>query len=140
MFCAADGLLKACDPAVRGGSLQYTGARFAVCVANGTAALHLACLAAGVGCKDEVITSPITFLASANCALYCGAVPVFADVDPVTVNMTAATLRGRIGKRSKAVIPVHFAGRSCDMEEISKAARRSKLVIIEIGPRAGRGL
>ena len=66
---------------------DYVGAKYAVAVSNGTAALHIACMAAGIGKGDEVITTPITFAASANCALYCGATPVFADIDPVTYNI-----------------------------------------------------
>ena len=67
---------------------DYVGAKYAVAVSNGTAALHVACLAAGIGAGDEVVTTPITFAASANCVLYCGGTPVFADIDPDTYNIS----------------------------------------------------
>ncbi|MEW5947893.1 MAG: aminotransferase class I/II-fold pyridoxal phosphate-dependent enzyme [Thermodesulfobacteriota bacterium] len=133
----------------------YVGSRYAVAVNSGTAALHLACLAAGLGPGDEVITSPITFVATANCALYVGARPAFVDIDPATFNLDASRLeeylesrsplpvdrspsRGRAtvnGERSistpRAVIPVHFAGLPCDMSEIHRVAKKFDLVIIE---------
>ena len=114
------------------------GARFAVAVSSGTAALHLACLAAGVGPGDVVVSTPNTFAASINCALYCGACPAFADIDPATLNLDPAALvltlaeRRREG-RVQAVIPVHFAGQPCAMEEISAAARAAGSTIIEDG-------
>jgi UDP-4-amino-4,6-dideoxy-N-acetyl-beta-L-altrosamine transaminase/dTDP-4-dehydrorhamnose reductase len=92
--------------------------RSAVAVNSGTAALHISCLAIGVGPGDEVITSPITFVASANCAVYCGAKPVFADILPETYNISPEEIAKHINERTKAIIPVHFAGQSCDMEEI----------------------
>jgi UDP-4-amino-4,6-dideoxy-N-acetyl-beta-L-altrosamine transaminase/dTDP-4-dehydrorhamnose reductase len=104
---------------------------------SGTAALHMACLAAGVGPGDEVVTSPNTFVASANCALYCGARPVFADIDPRTYNISPAELEKKISTNTKAVIPVHFAGQSCDMEKIRDIVLRKerefgkKIFIIE---------
>lgn len=107
---------------------QRQQAGHVVAVNSGTAALHLACRAAGLGEGDELITAPITFVASANCGLYCGATPVFADVDPVTANMDPASLAQRLTPRTKVVIPVHFAGQSCDMLAIrsivDQAARR----------------
>ncbi len=133
----------------------YVGARYAVAVSSGTAALHLACLAAGLGPGDEVITSPITFVATANCALYVGARPAFVDIDRETFNLDPGRLevylksrspftvhrsqsKGRItvnGERStsipRAVIPVHFAGLPCNMAEIHRIAREHRLVIIE---------
>jgi UDP-4-amino-4,6-dideoxy-N-acetyl-beta-L-altrosamine transaminase/dTDP-4-dehydrorhamnose reductase len=99
---------------------EYTGARYAVVVSSGTAALHIACLAAGVKEGDEVITSPITFTASANCILYCGGKPVFADIDKGTYNIDPTEIEKKITSRTKAIIPVHFAGQSCDMESIHK--------------------
>jgi UDP-4-amino-4,6-dideoxy-N-acetyl-beta-L-altrosamine transaminase len=99
---------------------RETDARFAVCVNSGTSALHIACLAAGVGPGDEVITTPNTFVASANCAVYCGARPVFADIDPDTYNMAPTAVEKKITARTRAVIPVHFAGQSCDMEAIQQ--------------------
>jgi len=98
---------------------NYCQARHAVVVNSGTSALHIACLAADVKEGDEVITSPNTFVASANCAVYCGAKPVFADIDPKTYNISPAELEKKITERTKVVIPVHFAGQSCDMENIS---------------------
>lgn len=97
---------------------RFVGARFGVAVSSGTAALHLACLACGLGPGDEAVTSPNTFLASANCAAYCGATPVFADIDPRTYNLSPAALEKKINARTSLVIPVHFAGQSCDMEAI----------------------
>lgn len=111
----------------------YVGARFAVAVSSGTAGLHLACMAADVRPDDVVITSPITFVASSNCALYVGARPVFADIDPDTLNLSAAALRetGNREGRVKAVIPVHFAGLACDMEAIRVVAEQWGAAIIE---------
>ena len=97
---------------------DIVGARYAVAVNSGTSALHIACLAAGVKEGDEVITSPITFVASANCAVYCGGKPVFADIDPKTYNISPEEIEKRITDKTKAIIPVHFAGQSCDMEAI----------------------
>ncbi|MCX5847505.1 MAG: UDP-4-amino-4,6-dideoxy-N-acetyl-beta-L-altrosamine transaminase [Deltaproteobacteria bacterium] len=99
---------------------RYTGARFAVACNSGTSALHMACLAAGVQQGDEVITSPITFVASANCAAYCGARPVFADIDPLTYNLSPSELEKKITNNTRVIIPVHFAGQSCDMVAIKQ--------------------
>jgi UDP-4-amino-4,6-dideoxy-N-acetyl-beta-L-altrosamine transaminase len=109
----------------------YTGAKFAVAVSNGTAALHIACLAAGIGSGDEVITSPLTFAASANCALYVGARPVFSDVQPDTGNIDPHSIESRISRKTKALIPVHYSGHPCDMERIRSIARKRKLIVIE---------
>lgn len=109
----------------------YTGAKYAVAVSSGTAALHVACLAAGIKHGDEVITSPITFLASANCVLYCGGRPVFADVQEDTVNIDPHEIRKHINKKTKAVIPVHFAGHPADMEKIRHIAKKHNLIVIE---------
>ena len=92
----------------------FVGARHGVAVNSATSALHLACLCCGLGPGDEAVTSPITFLASANCAAYCGATPVFADIDPATGNLSPQELERRITQRTRVVIPVHFAGQSCD--------------------------
>ena len=104
---------------------EYTGANYAVAVSNGTAALHLACLAAGIQPGDEVITTAMTFAASANCVLYCGGRPVFADIDPITYNIDPEDLRRKITSRTKAVIPVHFTGQPCRMDEIHQLDRKS---------------
>lgn len=109
----------------------YTGAKYAVAVSSGTAGLHIACLAAGIKKGDEVITSPITFVASANCILYCNAKPVFADVELDTANISPIEIKKKITHRTKAIIPVHFAGHPCDMEEITSIARKNKLMVIE---------
>jgi UDP-4-amino-4,6-dideoxy-N-acetyl-beta-L-altrosamine transaminase len=95
-----------------------TDADFAVCLNSGTSALHIACLASGVGNGDEVITSPISFVASANCAVYCGARPVFADIYSDTYNISPEEIEKKITSHTKAIIPVDFAGQSCDMEAI----------------------
>lgn len=105
----------------------YCDARYAVAMNSGTSALHAACLAAGVGKGDEVITSPITFVASANCAVYCSAKPVFADIDTKTYNIDPVEIERKITSRTKAVIPVHFAGQSCDMESIYTIIKAAEL-------------
>ncbi len=115
---------------------DYVGAKYAVAVSNGTAALHAACFAAGSGEGDEVITTPITFAASANCVLYCGGKPVFADIDPQTYNIDAEDIKRKITARTKAVIPVHLAGQPCDMDAIHKIAEEYHLMVIEDGAHA----
>lgn len=110
---------------------DYVGAKYAVAVSNGTAALHIACLAAGIGEGDEVITTPITFVASANCALYCGATPVFADINPNTYNIDPSEIRRKITPRTKAIIAVHFTGQPCEMDEIGRIAKEHNLIVIE---------
>jgi UDP-4-amino-4,6-dideoxy-N-acetyl-beta-L-altrosamine transaminase len=110
---------------------KYTGAKYAVAVSSGTAALHIACLAGDIKKGDEVITSPITFVASANCVLYCGGKPVFADVEEGTINIDPKEIEKRISKRTKAIIPVHFAGHPADLEEIYDIAKKYNLLIIE---------
>lgn len=109
----------------------YTGAKYAVAVSNGTAALHCACIAAGIGPGDEVITTPITFAASANCALYCGATPVFADINPETYNIDPASIRERITDKTKAVVAVDFTGQVVEVEEIRKICDEYNLIFIE---------
>lgn len=110
---------------------EYTGAKYAVAVSNGTAALHVACLAAGIKEGDEVITTPITFAASANCVLYCGGTPVFADIDERTYNIDPIDIERKITDKTKAIIPVHFAGQPCDMDAIHAIARKHNLIVIE---------
>lgn len=110
---------------------KYCGARYVVAVSSGTAALHLACLAAGLKRGDEAITTPITFVATCNSILYTGAKPVFADIDYDTVNIDPQKIKERITKKTKAILPVHFAGLPCDMPEISRIAKENKLVVIE---------
>ncbi len=110
---------------------QYCGAKYAVAVSNGTAALHIACLAAGVSAGDEVITSAITFAASPNSVLYCGGKPVFADIEPNTALIDPVDIRKKITRQTKAIIPVHFAGHPANMEEIGKIAKENNLIVIE---------
>ncbi len=110
---------------------EYTGAKYAVAVSNGTAALHCACIAAGVGPGDEVITTPITFAASANCALYCGAKPVFADINPDTYNIDPESIRAHITDKTKAVIAVDFTGQAVQIKEIRAICDEFNLIFIE---------
>lgn len=110
---------------------EYTGARFCVVVANGTAALHLACAVMELEPGDEGITSPITFLASPNSLCYTGAKPVFADIDPRTANIDPSEIEKKITDHTRVLIPVHFAGQSCDMERIAAIAEKHGLKIIE---------
>lgn len=110
-----------------------TGAKYAVVCANGTAALHIAALSAGVGEGDEVITTPITFAASANCALYCKARPVFADIDPETYNIDPARVEAAITPRTKAVVAVDYTGQSVDLAPLQEICKRHGLTLIEDG-------
>lgn len=115
---------------------DYVGAKYAVAISNGTSALHAACFAAGIGPGDEVITTPLTFAASANCVLYCGGTPVFADVDSRTYNIDPEDIRRKITDRTKAIIAVHLAGQPCDMDAIHSIAREHGLIVIEDGAHA----
>lgn len=110
---------------------KYCGAKYAVSIANGTAALHAACIAAGIGKGDEVITTPITFVASSNCVLYCGGTPVFADIDEKTYNIDPDDIEKKITSKTKAIIAVHFAGQPCDMDRINSIAKKHNLIVIE---------
>ena len=112
---------------------SLTGAKYAVVCSNGTAALHMSALAAGVGEGDEVITTPITFAASANCVLYCGARPVFADIDPETYNIDPQKVEEAITERTKAVVVVDYTGQSVELDPIRKICREHNLVLIEDG-------
>ena len=123
-----------CGPGVRAfeqAVCDYTGAKYCVAVSNATAGLHLAALAAGLGPGDEAITSPITFLSSANCIAFCGARPVVADIEPDTANIDSEEIERRVTLRTKALIPVHLAGQSCDMARISAIAKAHDLTVIE---------
>lgn len=115
---------------------DYTGAKYAVAIANGTAALHAACYAAGIGEGDEVITTPITFAASSNCVLYCGGTPVFADINPETYNISPEDIERKITPKTKAIIAVHFTGQPCEMEQIHVIAHKYNLIVIEDGAHA----
>ena len=105
--------------------------KHAVAVSNGTAALHCACIAAGIGPGDEVITTPLTFAASANCALYCGATPVFADVDPLTYNIDPKSIEEHITDKTKAVVAVDFTGQVVKVKEIREICDKHNLIFIE---------
>lgn len=115
---------------------DYVGAKYAVAISNGTSALHAACFAAGIEPGDEVITTPLTFAASANCVLYCGGTLVFADVDPKTYNIDPEDIQRKITDRTKAIIAVHLAGQPCDMDAIHSIAREHGLIVIEDGAHA----
>ena len=126
--------LITCGPKVdelERGLCEYTGAKYAVVVNSGTSALHCACIAAGVGPGDEVITTPITFAASANCAFYCGARPVFADIDPETYTIDPASIEAHITERTKAVVAVDYTGQAVKVREIREICDRHGLVFIE---------
>jgi dTDP-4-amino-4,6-dideoxygalactose transaminase len=110
---------------------ERLGVRHAMAVNSCTAALHLAVLAAGVGPGDEVIVPALTFCATANAVIHAGATPVPADVDPVTMNIDPDDAARRMSPRTRAVIPVHFAGRPCDMDALGRIAERHGLVVIE---------
>lgn len=112
---------------------QYVGAKYAVAFSNGTAALHGACYAAGIGVGDEVITTPITFAASANCARYVGATVVFADIDEQTYNINPDAIERLITENTKAIIPVDFTGQPSDIDRIMEIAKRHNLVVIQDG-------
>lgn len=110
---------------------EFVGAKYAVAFSSGTAALHGASYAAGIGSGDEVITTPMTFAASANCVLYTNGTPVFADIDPKTYNLDPDKVKAKINARTKAIIPVHFTGQPADMEAIWELARQHNLIVIE---------
>ena len=110
---------------------HYKGATHAAAVNSCTAALHLSMIAAGIGPGDEVITTPLTFCATVNAILHCGAKPVLADVDPATMNIDPARIADRITERTKALLVVHFAGRPCDMDAITALTREHSLLLIE---------
>jgi perosamine synthetase len=110
---------------------SYVGAKYAVAFSNGTAALHGASFAAGITEGDEVITTPITFAASANCVLYQGGTPVFADIDPKTYNIDPQKVEKLITDKTKAIIPVHFTGQPVALDEIHRIAKEHHLVVIE---------
>ena len=113
------------------GFAAFSEAAHGVAVANGTVALHLALVAAGVGPGDEVLMPSLTFVATASAVRYCGAVPVFVDSDPHTWQIDPAALAARVGPRARAVIPVHLYGHPCDMDPILEVAARRGLVVVE---------
>jgi len=109
---------------------EYVGAKYAVAVANGTAALHLACLAAGLSAGEEVITTPMTFAASANCALYCGARPIFVDINEQGL-IDENKIEEKITDKTRIILPVHYTGLPCNMERIKEIADKHNLIVIE---------
>ena len=110
---------------------EFTGAKHAIAVNSGTSALHCAIMAAGIGHGDEVITTPMTFVASANCALYCGATPVFADIKPDTYTIDPKSIRDCITEKTKAVVAVDFTGQAVQIDEIREICREHNLIFIE---------
>lgn len=115
---------------------NYVDAKYAVAIANGTAALHAATYAAGIKKGDEVITTPLTFAATANSVLYQDATPVFADIDSKTYNIDPESIKEKITEKTKAIIPVHYTGQPCEMDKIKEIAAEHNLIIIEDGAHA----
>ena len=112
---------------------ELTGAKYAVVCSNGTAALHIAALSAGLGEGDELITTPITFAASANCALYCGAKPVFADINPATYNIDPKSVQEKITGKTKAVVAVDFTGQAVELDTLLAMCHEKGITLIEDG-------
>ncbi len=110
---------------------QWCGARYAIAASSGTTALHIALLAHGIGAGDEVITSPFSFVASANCALYVGARPVFADIEPDYYTLDPRSVAEKITPKTRVIIPVHLFGQPCDMNALQQLALEHDLVIVE---------
>jgi len=110
---------------------QYLGCKYTAAVNSCTAALHLAVLAYGIGAGDEVITTPMTFIATANAIIHAGATPVFVDVEPDTGNLDVDLIEGAITAKTKAILPVHLYGQMCDMKKMKEIAARHGLIIIE---------
>jgi dTDP-4-amino-4,6-dideoxygalactose transaminase len=109
---------------------EYIGAKHAVAVHSCTAALHLSMIATGIGYGDEVITTPMTFAATANSIIHTGGIPVFVDIDRASMTIDVNLIEQKITKRTKAIIPVHFAGRACDIEKIMSLAHKYHLKVI----------
>ncbi len=110
---------------------KYCNVKYAVAVSSGTAALHAAYAVVGIGRGDEVITTPLTFAATANAVIYCSGKPVFADIKEGTLNIDPKEIEKKITKRTKVIAPIDFAGQSCDYDEILKIAKKHNLLIIE---------
>ena len=112
---------------------EYVNVKYAVAVSSGTAALHLAAIAAGIDPEHHLITSPISFVASANAALYCGGKVIFSDINPDSINLCPNTLSNTLLKHNnvRAIIPVHFAGLPCDMQLIKSIADKHGVSVIE---------
>lgn len=110
---------------------EFVGAKYAVSVNSATAALHLSCLALGVGPGDEVLVPTLTFVSTAHAPIYCGANPVFVDIEPDTLNISIEDIKTKITSRTKAIIPVHYGGHACQMDKIWDIAKQHGLFIIE---------
>ena len=110
---------------------EYVGTKYAVAVSSGTAALHACSYAIGIQKGDEVITTPMTFVATASCVMMCGGTPVFVDIDENTYNIDPNEIEKKITSKTKAIIPVHFTGQPCDMKRIYDIARKHDLKVIE---------
>ena len=110
---------------------SYIGTKYAIATNSGTAALHVALLASGIGEGDEVITSPFSFISTANAILFCGAKPIFVDIDENTFNINPNLIREKITPRTKAILPVHLYGQPCDMKEIINICDEHNLILLE---------
>ncbi|GAI80609.1 unnamed protein product, partial [marine sediment metagenome] len=110
---------------------RYVGTKYCIAVNSGTAALHMAVAAAGIGPGDEVITSAFSFLASAVAVLHHNAIPIFVDIDPKTFNIDPKKIEEKISSRTKAIMPVHIHGLPADIDEINEIAKKHHLVVIE---------
>lgn len=110
---------------------NYKGAQYAIALNSCTAALHLSLIAAGIKQGDEVITTPMTFCSTVNAIIHAGGTPVLADIDPITLNIDPFEISKKITSKTKAILPVHFAGRPCDMEAIMEIAKKNSLLVIE---------
>lgn len=110
---------------------NYIGSKYAIAVNSGTAALHISTSSINIQPGDEVITTPLTFVASANCVVYRGGTPIFADIKKDTYNINPTEIKKKISLKTKAIIPVHFAGQPCDMDEINEIAEENNLIVIE---------
>lgn len=110
---------------------RFVGSKFAIGVSNATTALHLSLKAIGIGRGDEVIVPDMTFVATANAVILSGATPVFADVDKATMNISLRSIKHKINRRTRAILPVHFAGKACEMGDICDLAKKNKLLVIE---------
>src|SRR5512146_560722 len=110
---------------------EYVGGRFAVPVSSATAGLHVALLSLGVGPGDEVVTTPLTFVATLNTIVHCGATPVLADIDAATLNVRVEEIEKRLTPRTKAVVPVHYVGQPVDLDPILELAAAKGIAVLE---------
>ena len=110
---------------------KYVGAKYGIGLNSCTAGLHLALVSLGIGPGDEVITTPFTFAATVNTIIHAGATPVLVDIDPLTYNIDPNLIAAKISPRTKAIVPVHYAGQACSMAEITAIAKEHRLLVIE---------